>query len=198
MVVALILAAMTLNAQSPAAIEKQRASVRRQVSDNPSSSFFTVPWVSPAVGTTAPLPQAFGDCEPVSAADLSKIVMDAAQREGINPSLIRAVIKRESAGRPCAVSSKGAEGMMQLMPATQSDLGVQDSFDPVQNVGGGAKYLKQLLARYKGNLELALAAYNAGPQRVDEGNKVPEIAETQAYVAAILAELKREEEAAAQ
>jgi soluble lytic murein transglycosylase-like protein len=83
---------------------------------------------------------------------------------------------------------------MQLMPATQSELGVRDPFDPVQNVSAGARYLKQLLDRYKSNLRLTLAAYNAGPQRVEPGGDVPSIPETRAYVQAIMRDLQAVDE----
>lgn len=182
------------------AADRQRVSARKQAGE-PSGLFFTVGWAAPIEGTPGfppSPPLASANCDPVPATDLAKIVVDAAQREGINPALIRAIIRRESAGRPCAVSVKGAEGIMQLMPGTQADLGVRNPFDAADNVAGGARYLKQMLARYKGNIELALAAYNAGPQRVDDQNGVPEIPETQAYVAAILAELKESQEEASQ
>jgi soluble lytic murein transglycosylase-like protein len=173
------------------AVEKQRASVRRQAPGS-ASSFFTTGWV------LATLPEAAAPadapCEPVSADDLRKLIVDAAAKEGVNPLLLRAMISRESAGRACAVSVKGAQGLMQLMPATASDLGVRDPFDATENVFGGARYLRQMLDRYKGDLRLALAAYNAGPQRVDEAGGVPSIPETQAYVAAILAEVKDQEQ----
>ncbi len=99
------------------------------------------------------------------------------EREGVSPKLVRALVKRESAGKPCAVSPKGAQGLMQLMPATQSDLGISDPFDAEANVNGGVRYLKQMLDRYEGNTALALAAYNAGPQRVTPGpgSKLPDI-----------------------
>jgi soluble lytic murein transglycosylase-like protein len=108
--------------------------------------------------------------------------------------LIQAMVRRESGGRPCAVSVKGAQGLMQLMPDTQYDLGVRDPFDPAENIAGGVRYIRQMLNRYKGDMRLALAAYNAGPQRVDAGKDVPAIAETQAYVTAIMSALKSVEE----
>ncbi|MBL8227816.1 MAG: lytic transglycosylase domain-containing protein [Bryobacterales bacterium] len=113
----------------------------------------------------------------------------AATREGVREDLVHAVIERESAFRPCAVSPKGAQGLMQLMPATASELGVLDPFDPQQSIDGGVRFLKQLLDRYKGNFELALGAYNAGSGRVDRAGGVPNIAETKDYVLNILSKL---------
>ena len=102
---------------------------------------------------------------------------------GVRPDLVRAVIQVESAFNPRAVSSKGAQGLMQLMPATARDLGVTDPFDPDQNIRGGVTYLRQLLDRYDDNEELALAAYNAGPGAVERyGNQVPPYRETQQFV----------------
>lgn len=121
------------------------------------------------------------------------MIQEASQREGVDAKLVRAVVKRESAGKPCAVSVKGAQGLMQIMPATQTDLGLQNPFDPAANIAAGVKYLKQMLDRYSGNTALALAAYNAGPQRVAPGGKIPEIAETQSYVTNILASLNQSE-----
>jgi soluble lytic murein transglycosylase-like protein len=168
-------------------IEKQRASVRRQIQAGSSPSFFIMPW------TNAPAAaQAQGDCDPLPSESIEKLILKAAQKEGVNPKLVLAMVKRESGSKPCAVSAKGAQGLMQLMPATQADLGVSDPFDAESNVNGGVKYLKQMLDRYEGNSALALAAYNAGPQRVTPGGKIPDIPETQAYVMGILAELNEE------
>jgi soluble lytic murein transglycosylase-like protein len=99
------------------------------------------------------------------------------------------VIKQESGFRPCAVSPVGAQGLMQLMPDTADQLRVADAFDPAQNVNGGAAYLKQLLTKYKGDIKLTLGAYNAGPKRTDDAGGVPNIPETQNYVASILADM---------
>ena len=177
-------------------IARQRESVQRQAAGSHSDAFFSTPWAdAPSVGAVSQ-PAVSGDCDPLPADQLRRLVVEASVREGINPMLVQAVIRRESGGRPCAVSPKGAQGLMQLMPATQSDLGVRDPFDPAANIGGGARYLKQLLGRYNADLRLTLAAYNAGPQRVEPGGSVPSIPETQAYVQAIMAELKSSEEPA--
>jgi len=103
---------------------------------------------------------------------------------------LRAVIAKESSFRPCAVSSAGAMGLMQLMPGTASDLNVANPFDPEENVFAGSRFLRYLLNRYNGDTALALGAYNAGPTRVDRNKKVPDIPETQAYVSGILGMLQ--------
>jgi soluble lytic murein transglycosylase-like protein len=105
-----------------------------------------------------------------------------ASNNGLSPDLVRAVIQVESAYDPMAVSPKGAMGLMQLMPATASEFGVRNPFHPDQNIGAGVKYLKQLLNRYDQKIELALAAYNAGPGNVEKYGDVPPFAETQNYV----------------
>lgn len=174
-------------ARMQASIEKQRVSVRRQAPAT-TSSFFTTGWLTPKQGDA--VDPVAAPCEAVGGDQLQKLVTDAAVQEGVNPLLLRAMILRESAGRACAVSSKGAEGLMQLMPATSAELGVRDPFDAAENVYAGARYIRQLLGRYNGDLRLALAAYNAGMQRVDDLRDVPPFAETQAYVTAILSELK--------
>lgn len=123
----------------------------------------------------------------MTTSETDPIVSKAAAQYKLNPDLIRAVIRQESAFYPCAVSDKGAMGLMQLMPDTVSTFKVADPFDPAQNVDSGARYMKQLLGRFKGDLKLALAAYNAGPEKVD-GPKpaVPNIPETKDYVEQIV------------
>lgn len=110
------------------------------------------------------------------------MIRRAAERYDLDFDLVKAVIHAESAFDPRAVSDKGARGLMQLMPSTAHDLGVRDSFDPEQNILGGSRYLKQMLERYNHDLPLGLAAYNAGPNRVDRAGGVPPIAQTHDYI----------------
>ncbi len=114
--------------------------------------------------------------------ELQRIVHETAARHRVDPALVMAVIQAESAWQPAAISRKGAQGLMQLTPGTAGDLGVKNAFDPAQNVNGGVKYLSMLLERYHGDLDLALAAYNAGPTAVDRARGVPNYPETRAYV----------------
>jgi soluble lytic murein transglycosylase-like protein len=112
-----------------------------------------------------------------------KLILAAAARYHLDPDLIHSVIAIESNFNPKAVSPKNARGLMQLMPHTAQLLGVQDSFNPEQNIDGGTHYLSDLLRKYKNNLTLALAAYNAGPDTVDKyGHRVPPYLETMKYV----------------
>ncbi len=122
---------------------------------------------------------------------IDSAVSRASDQTQLDPDLIASVIHAESGFNPHAVSHKGAQGLMQLMPQTASNLGVTDPFDPATNVEGGSKYLRELLDRYNSNLVKALAAYNAGPQRVEQYNGVPPYRETQAYVARIVRDFNR-------
>jgi soluble lytic murein transglycosylase-like protein len=207
------LAHMVLRAQTPASpddpmarqraaaeamqksLEQQKLSVQRQLQqERPASgSFFQLPRpatlgvtvAAPAAAPAAPPPA----CDPLPAEQVDVLVDSAASRESLDGDLIRGVIRQESAFRPCAVSPKGAEGLMQLMPDTALQFGVMNPFDPIQNVNAGAKFLKQLLTRYGGDLGKTLGAYNAGPERVDAVDGIPQIPETQEYIKQILSTL---------
>jgi hypothetical protein len=118
--------------------------------------------------------------------DLRELAAAAARRHGLPPELVMAVVSVESGFRPEAVSPKGAQGLMQLMPKTASSLGVADALDPVQNLDGGTRHLGQLLTLYGGDLARALAAYNAGEGAVERHGGVPPYRETRAYVKKVL------------
>jgi soluble lytic murein transglycosylase-like protein len=117
---------------------------------------------------------------------IHSLVSDASESNGVPQALIRAVMMAESSGDPSALSSAGAEGLMQLMPGTAAGCGIANPFDPTENVQCGAGYLRSLLARYHNNVTLAVAAYNAGPGAVDRYHGVPPYPETRAYVARVL------------
>jgi soluble lytic murein transglycosylase-like protein len=110
------------------------------------------------------------------------LINDAARKHEVDPLLVGAVIRHESGFAPTAVSKTGAMGLMQLMPETAQSLGVRDAFDPGQNIEGGTALLRQMLDRYHGHVDLALAAYNAGPAAVDKYGGIPPYPETQSYV----------------
>jgi hypothetical protein len=127
--------------------------------------------------------------------NLDEVVSSASGRYRLDPDLVNSVIKAESGFNAHAVSPKGAQGLMQLMPRTESTLGVPNAFDPKANVEGGTKYLRELLERYNFDLVKALAAYNAGPQRVEQFNGVPPYYETRAYVARIVKDFNKKKAA---
>lgn len=152
----------------------QRASVQKQAQ----SLGVSIPWTLPVIVSA--------DCDPVAEPQLSKMIGEVSEKQGVNKDLVREVARQESGFRPCAVSDKGAQGLMQLMPETQTQFHVADPFDAKESLEGGTKLLKQLLDRYDGDLTKALSAYNAGPRRVDEAGGVPDIAETRNYVFSII------------
>lgn len=124
-------------------------------------------------------------------ADLHLMLTDAGEQHNVDADLLASIVKAESNGNAHAVSHAGARGLMQLMPGTAADLGVDDSFAPDQNVRGGSAYLDQLLRRYNDNIAKALAAYNAGPAAVDKYHGIPPYHETRAYVARVIHEFNR-------
>ncbi|RMF90745.1 MAG: lytic transglycosylase domain-containing protein [Nitrospinota bacterium] len=131
---------------------------------------------------------------PPETRSLDTIIQRQARRYRIDPALVKAMILAESHFDPYAVSSKGAQGLMQLMPQTARLLGVADPWDPEQNISGGVRYLRSLLDRFQGDLTLALAAYNAGPAAVETWQGVPPFPETQAYVRRVKAFYQREQQ----
>jgi soluble lytic murein transglycosylase-like protein len=145
--------------------------------------------VTPAVAVPDPIPA------PALGPTLDAAVDAASNHNNIDKDLILSVIRAESGFNPNAISPKGAQGLMQLMPLTAAQLGVQNPLDPTTNVEGGARYLSQLLARYNYNLALALAAYNAGPERVEQYRGVPPYRETRVYVSRVIRDFNRKKSA---
>jgi soluble lytic murein transglycosylase-like protein len=123
--------------------------------------------------------------------DVAEVVSAASGRYRLDPDLVTSVIRAESGFKIHAVSPKGAQGLMQLMPQTASKLGVPNAFDPEANVDGGTRYLRELLEHYNFDVIKALAAYNAGPQRVEQYKGVPPYRETRQYVASIVRDFNR-------
>jgi soluble lytic murein transglycosylase-like protein len=128
---------------------------------------------------------------PDAIVDIPSITAKAGQKHNIDVDLLASIIRAESAGNSHAISKAGAGGLMQLMPATAQQLGVEDRFHPEQNINGGTAYLDSLLTRYHDNLPLALAAYNAGPTAVDRYHGIPPFRETRNYVARVIREFNR-------
>lgn len=116
----------------------------------------------------------------------NSIATEKAAKYNLDPQLVKAVIKAESNWNPNAVSPKGARGLMQLMPSTAYELGVFNSFDPEENIDGGTRYLRYLIEKFNGDLNLAVAAYNAGPARVEKTKSIPAIPETVQYVKRVM------------
>jgi hypothetical protein len=165
--------------------------------DFPSSEITTIdkvpdPPAQPAAAQPAANPETTAKSETrLNPADLHEMLARAGQEHDLDVDLLASVVKAESDGNPRAVSRAGARGLMQLMPGTAANLGVQDSYKPDQNVRGGSSYLDSLLVRYHDNLALALAAYNAGPEAVDKYHGIPPYHETKVYVARVIHEFNR-------
>ena len=153
------------------------------------AAFETIP--DPPVAAAPAAPQTSSRTAKLTPADLREMLARAGTEHNLDVDLLASVVKAESDGNARAVSHAGAQGLMQLMPGTAAGLGVQDSFQPDQNVRGGSSYLDALLTRYHDNLALALAAYNAGPEAVDKYRGIPPYHETRAYVARVIHEFNR-------
>ena len=125
-------------------------------------------------------------------ASIQALIAGAASRHGIDPDFVASVVKVESGFNPSAISPKGARGLMQLMPQTAASFGVENAFDPAANIEAGTRYLRQLLELYDGDAVKALAAYNAGPQRVLQYGGLPPYSETRAYVSRVIHDYNRQ------
>jgi len=175
-------------------LNKQFDSLRQQLGKNADLPDTNISFLAPLP------PLAIVNCPPLAADDIANLIGAAAKKNSLQPEILHAVMKQESGFKPCAVSVKGAQGLMQLMPATAGQFHVADPFDPEQNVEAGAAFLKQLLGKYNGDLRLALIAYNAGSSRADQGTSQAIPQETQNYLAHIFGDLgiQRVEASAAQ
>ena len=182
-----------VRAAMAASLEQQRQSVQRQEqSIHASPQYQATMHSQEAPDSWVRLkPPADADCDPISSPQLARMIDDAAQKHGIDAAVVREVARQESGFYPCAISPKGAVGVMQLMPATQSWLQVRNPFDPQESIEAGSKLLKDLLDRYHGDLSLALSAYNAGAGAVDRVGGIPQIPETQNYVTDVLMRLSQ-------
>jgi hypothetical protein len=158
---------------------------------DPAGGFVDVPTAEIENFEPAPPDPSDVTAKPTGPMDLQSIVSAASNLHQIDADFIASVIHAESANNPRAVSPKGAQGLMQLMPGTAGKLGVKDSFDPADNVDGGVRYLRELLLLYNNDMAKALAAYNAGPQRVQQYHGVPPYRETRAYVARVITDYNR-------
>ena len=172
-----------IRAAMQSSLDQQRAAVAKQ----PKPPIVPVT-AAPRTFSSVMLPP---PCDAIPMPQLTPMIDNAASSNGLSPSIVREVARQESGFRPCAVSPKGAEGLMQLMPATQNQFQVIDPFDPMASLDAGAKLLKQLLNRYNGDLSLALSAYNSGAGTVDKAGGIPQIPETQSYVSNILSRIQQ-------
>ncbi len=153
------------------------------------NSYIDVP--TGQVASFEPAPPEPKAAETAKALDLNEVIREVSRRSRLDADFIASVIRAESGGNAQAVSRKGARGLMQLMPGTADQLGVKNSFDASENVAGGVRYLLELLQKFNYDVPKALAAYNAGPQRVVQYKGVPPYRETRAYVARIIRDYNR-------
>lgn len=173
-------------AQQRQSLFAQRASLKRQIGNANFTAFLGTTFYGSRAANY--LPVSFS-CPPLDFNQREDLIFEAARDQAIEPALVRAVMHRESAFHPCAVSTKGAVGLMQLMPATLARFHVRDPFDPAQSVHAGAALLRTLLDKYDGDLRLTLAAYNAGSARIENADPTTYPSETKNYITDILAEL---------
>ncbi len=186
----------TVNCSSREAISPETIRLHLDADATGPQNYMDVPLASIAAIETAPdLPApTIAVAAPslhLKSVDVAVLAQQSGETHNLNVALLMAVIRAESAGNAHAVSRTGARGLMQLMPATASQMGVADSFSPEANVNGGSEYLGRLLTRYHENVTLALAAYNAGPAAVDRYHGIPPYRETQIYVAKVIREWNR-------
>ncbi len=163
--------------------------VTRLYTGTDASSYIDVPTAQ--VASFEPAPAEVAKVEAVKPVDLNEVIRDVSRRSRLDADFIASVIRAESGGNAKAVSPKGARGLMQLMPGTADQLGVKNSFDAAENVDGGVRYLMQLLQQFHFDVAKALAAYNAGPERVAQYKGVPPYRETRAYVTRIIRDYNR-------
>jgi soluble lytic murein transglycosylase-like protein len=166
-----------------------RGDITRLYTGADTSSYIDVPTAEVASFEPAPLEPV--RVEAAKSLDLDEVIREVSRRSRLDADFIASVIRAESGGNANAVSPKGARGLMQLMPGTADQLGVKNSFDATENVDGGVRYLMQLLQQFNYDVPKALAAYNAGPQRVAQYKGVPPYRETRAYVARIIRDYNR-------
>ena len=179
-----------LSADRSSFVDIPSADLDRFESDD-SPVFPSAPADTVIAAPKATTPRAFTKSPKASAQEIADAIGTASSRYRLDPDFVSSVVSAESGFNSRAVSPKGAQGLMQLMPGTASELGVDNAFDPAKNTDGGTRYLRMLLERFHFDVAKALAAYNAGPLRVDQHNGVPPYLETRKYVARIINDYNR-------
>jgi soluble lytic murein transglycosylase-like protein len=172
-------------------VERQRSTVRQQVGVQSTPRYVPRPEQANADQLARAVSAPYNPkCTPVPSMVLEGVIQQASKAYSVAPNLIEAVIRQESGGYPCAVSNKGAMGLMQLMPGTAIEMGASDPFDIQQNVKAGTRFLSELLQRYNGDLNRVLGAYNAGPAAVDRVGGPPPFPETLNYIRSVMERIK--------